>query len=244
MTGTIGSKGLLRANTKLFRDMFNVLDGLEYRRATTEKDFRAIGDLRQRAFDSRDIYEHKFGDAVIDDLDLDPSTFVFGLYYEGDLVSTVRIIHLTAENRNAPVQGLFGEVLNPLLDQGMTFIDPSRLAVEDAFSKDIPNLPLLTLRLPVIATIFFNANYCLSAVKKEHRAFYLRVFRSTLLAGPFNPPGMKVEAVLLGAALQNREDIFSRYPIFNFEEAESQALFGASSLPRVRPTARHALKAA
>jgi hypothetical protein len=249
LTGLVPSKiGVLDPATQLSKDMFDGLDLLEYRRAVTPEDFEAIGRLRQRAFDARDIYERKFGESVIEDLDYDPDSFVFGVYFQHELVSTIRVSLLTSETRNTPATYIFGDVLNPLLDQGMTFIDPSRLAIETVFTKLIPGLPILTLRLPIIATAYFNADYCLSAVKKEHRGFYLRIFRSTLLAGPYNPPGMNVDAVLLGGSVQQREDLFSRYPVFSFKDSEARMLFGDYEREQVpfcvRPTARFAVRAA
>lgn len=240
--------GAIKADTPLFAEMFDVMDRLEYRRAVTEEDFEDIGRLRQKAYDSRDIYERKFGKYVIEDLDRDPRTYVFGVYFQDQLVSTLRINHVTPENRMSPAVAFFGNVLNPLLDQGLTFIDPSRLAIDPSFAKMFPGLPIMTQRLPVIATIQLQASYGLFAVLAKHRAYYLRVFRATLLAGPILSPGMNIDVILLACALQNRKDLFERFPVFNFKDAEGRLLFGNDKRENsplcVRPTARLALNAA
>lgn len=230
------------------RELLDVMDDIEYRRIVAPEDFEAIGVLRQRAFDSFDIYEQKFGESVIEAMDFDPMASVFGVYYRGELASTIRIKRVTSEHRESSAIKIFGSFMSPLLDQGMVFIDPCRFAVDRDISRVVPGLPIITSRLAIIATLHYSADYCLFACKREHTAFYRRVFRATMLAGPYEPPGMRVQAVLLGNGTAGRDDLFSRYPVFNFKTTEARLLFDpqdVSSGPLcVKPTARMALKAA
>ncbi len=76
---------------------------------------------------------------------------------EGELVSTVRLHHLTRETPEAPIMTVFGDRLLLRLARGETFIDPSRLAVDPQLSSTHRALPYVTLRLAVIANTFFNA---------------------------------------------------------------------------------------
>ncbi|MDZ7823127.1 MAG: hypothetical protein U5K75_03175 [Ahrensia sp.] len=45
------------------------MDDIAYRRILSPEDFEAVGRLRQKAFDKYDIYEEKFDNAVIEDID-------------------------------------------------------------------------------------------------------------------------------------------------------------------------------
>lgn len=237
-----------RGTSAFEREVLDVMDNIDYRRIKTRSDMEEIGHLRQRAFDAFDIYDQKFGSCVIEDMDFDPLAHVFGVYYRGELASTVRIKKVTADNRVSSAITIFGDVMNPLLDQGMVFVDPCRLAIDREISRHVPGLPIITSRLAIIATLFHEADYCLFACKQLHSGFYRRIFNATMLAGPYQPEGFNVQAVLLGNGVAGRQDLFDRYPMFQFQDTEARLLFGnvesASNDLCVLPTARIALKAA
>lgn len=230
------------------RELLDVMDDIEYRRIVSPEDFEAVGILRQRAIDAFDIYERKFGESVIEDMDFDPLAAVFGVYFRGELAATIRIKRVTADNRRSGAMDVFDKFMNPLLDQGMEFIDPCRFAIDRDISRVVTGLPIITSRLAIIATLHYMADYCLFACKLEHTGFYRRVFRATMLAGPYEPPGMRVNAVLLGNGTSGRDDLFERYPIFKFKDTEARLLFEPQDLSSsslcVKPTARMAQTAA
>ena len=248
MVTLLEETGVQPVESPFARDLFDVMDEVEYRRIVAPEDFEAVGVLRQRALDAFDIYERKFGASVIEDMDFDPLAAVFGVYYRGELASTIRIKRVTPDNRESGAMQVFGSFMNPLLDQGMEFIDPCRFAINRDISRVVTGLPIITSRLAIIATLHYAADYCLFACKLEHTGFYRRVFKASMLAGPYEPPGMRVKAVLLGNGTSGRDDLFSRYPIFRFKNTEARLLFGEQSLTSsslcVKPTARLALHAA
>lgn len=226
--------------------LVSVTHGIDYRRITTPEDFEDVGALRRKAFNARDVYESKFESAVIEPLDLDPETYLFGLYHEGDLVSSMRLNMLSEGLPPTPAMELFETTLAPLLAQGMVFVDPSRFAIDAEASRMLPALPLLTHRLSTMMTLHKDADYCLCAVKLEHEAYYRRVFRATRLAGPYEPRGMRVKAVLLGISHNNVDYVMNRNPLFHYTETEARLLFDnpADTLPPlcVHPTARYAIR--
>lgn len=227
--------------------MFEVMEHIEYRQIVTPEDFESISQLRSRAFDAHEIYSRKLNGHAIDESDHQPGVQVFGMYYDGDLVSTMRINLVTPENPNCQAVRIFPEVLKPLLAQGQTFIDPSRFAVDEAYSKEVPGLALLTLRIAFMATAYFGTDACLGLVTVDHVPFYRRVFRSTVIAGPKQCPGFAVPLVLFASPLRESE-ICSRYPLFYSTQRERAMLFGtpAAQMPplNVLPTAKYAMKAA
>lgn len=209
----------------LHKAIFESCAGLTYRRATTTHDFDEIGRLRAAEYNRTAVYQQHFDEPLVDDLDRDPSTFVFGIHQDGTLVSTVRLCIVDADNRSAIVARLFSDVLDPLLDQGMTFIDPSRFVISPDVSRSIPGLPLITLRLAVMAMIEFEGDYCLSTVRKGHIAFYRRVFKSTVLAPLRRINGVTHDIALLGSARSHYDAICENYPVFHFSKSEARMLF-------------------
>lgn len=229
--------------------LMTIMDRLEYRRIRAADDFQDVGALRRRAFNARDVYAAKFDAPVLEPIDLLPETYVFGIYYDGTLVSSMRLNMLSASTEPTPAMGLFAKTLSPLMAQGMVFVDPSRFAIDAEASKVVPALPLLTHRLSTMMTLYKRADYCLCAVKLEHEAYYRRVFGATRLAGPFEPEGMCVKAVLLGISRDNADYVMNRNPLFCYTETEARLLFdppGENALPPlcVLPTAHFALNAA
>lgn len=226
-----------------------VTDRLEYRRIRAADDFEDIGALRRKAFNARDVYAAQFDSPLVEPLDFLPGTYVFGIYYDGALVSSMRLNTLSADTPPTPAMELFSDTLSPLIAQGLVFVDPSRFAIDAEASKLVPALPLLTHRLSTMMTLYKGADYCLCAVKLEHEAYYRRVFGATRLAGPFEPEGMCVKAVLLGISHQNADYVMNRNPLFYYTETEARLLFdppAENALPPlcVLPTAGYAVKTA
>lgn len=228
--------------------IFEVMENIEYRRVVTPEDFEDIAHLRSTAFDAHNVYERKLAGDALDDMDFAPNAHVFGVYYYGDLVSTIRVQVVSRESPQSFSLNMFPETLGPLVEQGMSFIDPTKFAVDESVSHEIVGLPLLTLRIPMMAMTYFNANAGLALIKEAHEAFYRRVFRSSLLAGPKQLKGVAVPIILVQSPNQNTADTCRRYPIFNSTAAERRMMFaerGSVVAPlTILPTAKYATKAA
>lgn len=212
---------------------------LSYRRATTEEEFEAIGRLRKQACLNSRMYLPSPGDMILESHDFQPNAYVFGVYAGGELVSSLRVSHLNADARfGLPVE-LFPDVFNPLVDQGMTFVDPSRLAIDVDRGRHLPGLALLTLRLGHIATAHFDADYCLAVIKHAHSAFYRRVFKATMLAPPQRFGHYAHDVSMFGGSRGSLPSISARYPAFNYDDNERWALYGdyvSDTAPFVAPS--------
>ncbi|WP_421857169.1 N-acyl amino acid synthase FeeM domain-containing protein [Oricola sp.] len=245
---SVQSIGVDNLKTAFNDRIFEVMDHIEYRRIVTQEDFESIGELRSRAFDAHTVYSRKLNGNAVDESDFGPSAQVYGMYYYGQLASTIRINLLSPAYPFSQSVRLFKSTLAPMVEQGMSFIDPSRFAVDEELSRDIPGIPLLTLRIPFMATTYYNADFCLSLVKAEHAAFYRRVFKATALAGPEEFPGFAIPLVLFASPRENEADICARYPLFGYTETERRLMFAKGDgdiLPlNILPTARLAAKAA
>ena len=225
--------------------IFEVMDNLEYRRIITQEDFEDIGRLRAQAFDARAIYPKKMANSSVDEMDFTPNAYVYGVYWYGELVSTIRLHVLSPEHPHSVSLKLFPEALGPLVEQGMTFIDSTRFAVNEEVSHSMPGLPLLTLRIPMMAMTHFNADSGLALIKEGHGSFYRKVFNATLLAGPKQFDVFAFPAVLYQSPHRNTPESCRRYPIFYSTASERRLMFEKPNeqLPAltILPTAKYAM---
>ena len=227
--------------------VFSLLDRTEYRIIRTAEDLEEVGRLRFRSFDAKQIYPGRYKDVMLDAYEHDSHAFTIGVYIDEKLVSSVRLQLITPDHRVSPAFDWFPDILHPLLDQGMSFIDPNRLAVDLDVAQSMPGLPHITLRPAVMATAFFKASACLACVKKEHAAFYRRIFRSTMIGAPIEADNVNVTPVLFSSPRSNIPDTCRRYPFYSFLEQEAELLFGKPKADEpwpltVLPTARMAVR--
>jgi len=109
---------------------------------------------------------------------------------------------------------------------GQTFIDPSRFTADYEASLAYPALPFLTLRIAVMATDYFNTTSCLALVRREHAAFYRRVFGAVEMSDTRIYPGLSFPVILYGSnAAINLQQIYRRFPFFRSTEDEQEQLF-------------------
>jgi hypothetical protein len=157
------------------------------------------------------------------------------------LVSSVRFHLVTPSNRTSPSRTIWPEVLEPVLDAGDSYIDPSRFTADHDASLALPALPYLTLRIVAMASIHFNVRYTISSVRAEHAAFYRRVFGSRHMADERYWADLQFPVCLYAAEIPTiRNRVFDRFPFFMSTPEERMALFGPEddTSPLVAPTAR------
>lgn len=226
------------------------LESIEYRRIESADDLEDIARLRYKAFTTVGLAQPNDKSLLIDDLDFKPNAHVMGIFFDEQLVSTIRVHHVTAAHRDCVAVAQFPDVMHPLLDAGKTFIDPVRFAADPEIMREYPALPYLTLRVATMATVYFDVDFCLSVIKPNHRAFYKRVFRTIELAGPRYIENYKNNLELHGAnAHELKRTLFDRYPFFNSQPHERKMMFaprevlGLTPLT-ILPTARYALQQA
>jgi hypothetical protein len=160
-----------------------------------------------------------------------PNAWIFGIYLDGELCSSIRLHVLTSECRMSYTTELFGDVLHGRLDRGEVFIDPARFAADPEKAKRFPELPYVTLRLAYLACDHFNADTGLAMVRTDHQAFYRRVFLHETITEPRAFPGWHSKKVTLMASdfRTLREKVLTRFPILRSSAFERRMLFERSS---------------
>ena len=204
-----------------------LLSRVDYRRADTLEEREAIFRLRYAAYLQESAIPPDASGRFCDALDDTDNAWIFGIYVEGELASSIRLHVATRQLPELPALGIFSDHLSPTLAAGRTIIDPTRFVVDRAASRRYPELCYVTTRLAWLASEYFNTNLLLATVRAEHQAFYRRVFGHRLICKPRHYPSLIKPICLM--ALDYRlacERVVQRYPFFSSTGAERRALFG------------------
>ena len=202
------------------------MDHVDYRLAETPEEKEEIYRLRYRAYLREGAVKASAEQRVVDQFEDAPNAWTFGVYLHGELYSSIRISVLTSEWRLSPSVELFGEILHPLLDKGMVFIDSTRFVADPDKARHFPELPYVTVRHGSTAGVYFHADYGLAIIRPEHQAFYRRVFLHETWAEPRLYPGLVKPVGLLATHLPTvREKVLGRYPFLRSSAFERRMLF-------------------
>lgn len=229
--------------TKSFSDRLAELAAkIEFKRADTSEEREAIFRLRYKAYLREGAISPNGAARFADDDDEADNAYLMGLYIDGELATSLRL-HIASKNGtpNCPSLHVFSDILQPLLDAGNVLVDTTRFVADERLSRLHRGLPLVTIRLCVVAGEYFGAHHLLAAVRSEHRAFYIRSFGSKVLcdARPY-PMLLKPIALTTVHFPTTGAELYRRYPFYRSTPAERRKLFerprllysaGAAKLP-------------
>jgi hypothetical protein len=214
-----------------------LLNHVDYRLVETAADRELVYRLRYKAYLHEGAIAPRDDNRVTDRFDEMPNSWVFGVYYDGVLASSIRISVATTDSPISPGVEAFPEVLEPELKKGKTIVDPTRFVADPVRARHIRELPYLTVRLAYVACNHFEADLGLATVRPEHTAFYRRVFLHDVIAAPRLPPGMiKPVCLMATQARKVSERIYQRYPYFHATLFERRMLFERRQPLTVAPT--------
>jgi hypothetical protein len=237
-------------NSSFARNIGALLERTEYRRCESGEDVEAMYRLRYKAYRLHGFLAESSDKMMSDVLDDSPNCYLFGIFIDNELASTVRIHHVTQAEPYGPMMSTFGDVMRPRLLRGESFINPTLLAAEPFMQSEKRGLPYLTLRLGLIASVYFDATSCVGVVRDEHTAFYRRVFGAVQLGQPRPYPPFTVPVTLQDAnCAVNRNRILQRFPFFRSTPMEQRMLFsrpvrGELAPLTILPTAKYYREAA
>jgi hypothetical protein len=211
----------------LFARESGLFDRVDYRLIETPEERDSVYLMRYRAYLQGGLISPSESRRIIDCYDDAPNAWIFGIYLDGELCSSLRLHVLTSEWRMSYSTELFGDVLHGRLDRGEVFIDPARFAADPEKANRFPELPYLTLRLAYLACDHFNADTGLAMVRTDHQAFYRRVFLHETITEPRAFPGWHSKKVALMASDFRtwREQVLARFPIMRSSAFERRMLF-------------------
>jgi hypothetical protein len=213
------------------------LEYVDYRLAETPEEKDELYRLRYRAYLREGAIMPSPDERVSDRFDDLPNTFIFGVYVQGELFSSIRVSVLTSECRESPSSAMFSDLLYPELDRGKVIIDPTRFVADPERARRFPELPYVTVRLGYVACAYFNADIGLANVRPEHRAFYRKVFLQEPWGEPRIHPGLIKPVGLVAARYPDiKERVFQRFPFMRSSAFERRMLFGRPDRPILVPT--------
>lgn len=214
-----------------------LFDRVDYRLIETPEDRDLVYAMRYRAYLHGGLISPSESGRIIDSYDDAPNAWIFGIYIDGELCSSLRLHVLTPEWRMSYSTELFGDVLHSRLDRGEVFIDPARFAADPEKSQRFQELPYLTLRLAYLACDHFDADTGLAMVRTDHQEFYRRVFLHETITNPRAFPGWHSRKVVLMASdfRALREKVLSRFPIMRSSAFERRMLFDRGGQRKAAP---------
>src|SRR3954462_3821606 len=208
----------------------DLLDNIDYRLAETPEQKEEMHRLRYRAYLREGAILPSNDERVTDRFDESPWSWIFGVYIEGELCSSIRVSVATPEYPTSPSVEVFPDILRPELARGGTLVDPTRFVADPERAKRYPELPYATVRLGYVAGVHFNADVGLATVRAEHQAFYRRIFLQEPLCEPRLFPGLLKPVGLMAAHYPTlREKVFARYPYLHSLAFERRMLFDRHS---------------
>jgi hypothetical protein len=232
------------------RNILSLMERTEYRRCESGEDLEDAYRLRYRAYHSNDMIPDCASGMIRDDLDEQPNAFTFGIYVDGQMVSTLRLHHVSAAHPECPSTSAFGDIVRPMIAAGRTFIDPSRFAADPAWARDYPQIPYITLRLAIMGSEHFEVDDCLITIREDHALFYKRTFSAEMLSEARPYPGVFNRVQLFRSSLAvNLKRTLERFPFFRSTPMEQRMMFAKPDLGMpapltILPTAKYMKDAA
>jgi len=203
-----------------------LIEKVDYRRASTLEEKEAIFRLRYDAYRQEGAIAPDLSRSLSDRFDALDNAHVFGVHFEGELVSSIRLNISTPACPELPALAVFPDILAPEISAGRTVIDPTRFVVAPSIACAVPKISYATVRIGWMACEFFQADLVLASVRAEHQAFYKRMFGHQVLCNARQYPSLRKPISLMGLDYPTaRERVHQRYPFFRSTYFERRMLF-------------------
>lgn len=216
------------------RNVSDLVGRVEYRRVVSSADKQAVFRLRYECYLREGAISETATQSFEDDFDSSPNVWIFGLYLDGKLASSIRVHIATREHPIAPALSVFSDILGERIARGETIVDPTRFVVDQELSRQYPALAYATVRMGMLASEWAHADYALATVRTEHRAFYRRLLFMEPVGEPRIYPSLKNPINLMGVSFPlMRQRVYDRYPFMMSTQPEREALFGPPPAARI-----------
>jgi hypothetical protein len=210
----------------------NLLERVDYRLVESEEDREAIYRLRYNAYVREGAIAPNLTKRLHDPFDDAENAWTFGLYIDERLVSSLRICVSSPACPMTPAIEAFPDVLGPEVERGRIIVDPNRFVADYEGTRRVPELPYLTTRLSFVSSAYFDADIATASVRREHQAFYKRVFLYAPVCEPRPYPSLLKQLSLMTVVCREvRAKILSRYPCYHSTIFERRMLFERRILP-------------
>ena len=200
---------------------------VDCRPALEERDRSEIFRLRYAAYSREGALPAGAPEVFTDADDEAPNCIVFGFYIEGALAASIRIHVAGPRWPGCPSLAVFPEYLKPMVDAGLTIVDPTRFVIDESAARSYPKLAYLCVRIPWVAARYvFDADIGLATVRAEHQPFYRRLFGHTVVCGarPYPSLAKPISLMVLDIHKESAR-IHARYPFMQSGSLERRRIF-------------------
>ena len=203
-----------------------LLAKVDYKRVDSREQREAIYHLRYKAYLREGAISACVSEIFSDAYDETDNAYLFGLFIEGYLASSLRLHVASKQQPYIPSLEIFPEYLLSKLDAGQVLIATTAFVADEELSKLYRTLPYATLRLCILAAEQFSADDLLASANVEHELFYVRAFDFRLICrsracSPFTKPVSLMSIHFPSAA----RELYRRYPFFRSTLHERRRLF-------------------
>ncbi|WP_425532422.1 N-acyl amino acid synthase FeeM domain-containing protein [Aquabacter sediminis] len=166
-------------DSRLSQRVIETFNLASFARSRTEAEICAISRFRHECYLREDAIRPLQDGRMEYQYDYMENTFNISIFIEDEIACAIRIHVLTAHSPYSPSAQAFPDIVGPLLQQGLTLIDPTRFVVCARAARRYPELAYVTLKIPFAASDYFNADVALASVRQEHMGFYAKYLRYT-----------------------------------------------------------------
>jgi len=204
----------------------DLLDRLDYRRIETDDEREQIFRLRYEAYLREGAITPNFTKKLYDRFDDAENSWTFGLHVEDRIVSSIRICISSPAHPIVPALEVFPDLLEPEIARGKIIMDSNRFVADANIARAFPELPYISVRLAYVASAYFDADIGTATARREHQAFYRRVFGLKPVCEPRPYPTVtKPLSLMMVDCRSVRQKILIRYPYFRSTFFERRMLF-------------------
>jgi hypothetical protein len=216
----------LESPSRLSDRVEQLLERVDYRRADTLEERAAIYKLRYRAYRREGAIAPNLTEQFSDPVDERDNVWLFGVYIEGRLASSIRMSVTLPGDTYVPAQDVFSDILLGETMAGKRLVDPTRFVTDRESSLQYRELPFVTIRLPWVAAEFFRAQSLLATVRAEHQPFYRRLLGHQPVCPPRPYPNLQKPISLMTLDYEEARDrVHARHPYFRSTYFERRMLF-------------------
>jgi hypothetical protein len=196
------------------KQVIDALKRVRYKVMTDGQGLEEVYRLRYKCYRAeRSIAENERG-IMADPFDETPNCVHVAVEMEGEILASVRLHIASKLSPLSPTMDVFPEILDDI-KRGQTVLDSTRFVIDPAARKQRVPLHFLVLRIPFLATMFYDIDLALAPVRAEHSAFYRRYLGYELAVEPRRYPGLKKPVQLLTAKVREQRDaVLARTPVF------------------------------
>jgi len=185
-----------------------------YKILTESQDLEKVYRLRYKGYLAEQAIDENERGLMTDSYDDTENCVHVAVEMDGEIMAAMRLHVISETSPSSPSLETFPEILD-YLKPGETALDPTRFVINPAARKQRVPLHFLVMRIPFLATMAYNIDLALAAVRVEHTPFYRRYLGYDLAIGPRSYPWLTKPLQLLTSNVwEQRDAVLARTPIF------------------------------